>query len=171
MFGSIKKVLLAGGLSLLALHFLLVLLYVNPFKKENLPRFVKSYVSSFFHQNWSLFVPAAGNNYYLFAEYEYNGFHREEVLQPLMWAHQQNRFGGREPVLMALVNYIHYFEKGFSAGKTGLNGPVKNNRNFDMLCFSLQNYLRSKHGPSLVLTRCILMVEPPGGSARVYFNQ
>ena len=165
-----RKVVLYAGLCLLFFHFVFVGWYVSPFSRKHYPAFVLTYVSSFFHQNWLLFAPPPSENYYLFAFYaQGDSLKKTEILGPLISAHERNRLAGHEAILTSFVNHIHYFEKT-TTQRYPLNGPVKGDRNFEMLRHSLAGYLKYLYGKDARLQRCVLYVAPLNEKGRVYFD-
>lgn len=66
-----KRMISVSCLTLLSLHFFLVIIYVSPLR--NVPvklRVMASYyIGPFFHQNWCLFVPAPDAERHLYVRY------------------------------------------------------------------------------------------------------
>lgn len=123
-----------------------------------------------FQQSWTLFTPPPDCNYRLFADYTVNGkAQRTEVLSDVLNCHK-NRLGGNEPLVLAIANSIHYFEKA-SPLQAGLNGPIKNDKSFDVLEFSTRQYLKQQIDSNLQNLRLILEVRPVDGKQRrIYYN-
>ena len=101
-----------------------------------------SYYSSFycypyFHQNWNLFVPPPTNNYTLIV---YNDSIKINVFNELLIKHQNNKLGGYEPILLALSNSIHYFDKNTILK----SGKVTNDKNFVIVEHFVKKYLYKK---------------------------
>src|SRR4051812_31267263 len=87
-------------------HFILICSYLI---KPNL--YSISYTYPFFHQNWNLFVPPPNSNYYLYVYNKNSTAESMDVFGEILMGHQKNRFRGYGPILIALSNSIHYFEK------------------------------------------------------------
>jgi hypothetical protein len=115
-----------------------------------------------------MFVPAPVNNYRLFVDFNCGGRQRYDLFQQVTLAHQENRFSGYEPLVLAFSNSIHYFEHAAKLrGK--LNGPIKNDLYFSIIEHSARNYIRVKHHCDPQDLKLLLMVSSPDDT-RVYFN-
>jgi hypothetical protein len=160
-----------AGLSLLTLHFTLVVIYAKPYgsSKNKWDYYAQWYVYPYFQQNWNLFVPPPDCNYRLFAEFEDKGIQKVDVFGELVIKHQSNRLKGYGPVLIAFINSIHYFEKNTPAQEK-INGPVSDDANFKLLERSVVNYLEYTRHISTNKIKLVLLVENVAGKTRVYFN-
>ncbi len=128
------------------------------------------YVYPFFHQSWSLFVPAPNTNYHLYAEYEDHGPKRKDVFEEILLNHQRNRLKGYGPLVIAFTNSIHYFEKNTELLQP-LNGPVKNDLYFKMVENSTLQYLKNTLQENIKEVKIKLVVESiDTGKSRVYYN-
>jgi hypothetical protein len=168
-----RMIVLCLGLLVLALHVLLLCMYVNPLPGSK-GRFyfqAYNYVYPFFHQNWNLFAPAPDCNYSLLAMYEDQGPKVLDVFGEIVQKHQANRLAGHEPLVLAFSNSIHYFEKN-SPGQQALNGPVKDDLNFTILERTVKGYLKETRRLEQVPIRLFLVVDNiHTGQRRVYFNE
>jgi len=171
-------IILAAGAVFILLHFLLLSFYLV--KPNNLS--VK-YCYPYFHQSWNLFVPPPNCNYNLYVYFpqkeksnaanttlDTTDLKYFDVFDEIVENHQKNRLKGYEPLLIALSNSIHYFEKEaeeqkFTAGK------VEHNVNFDIIEKFVKNYVKVvKHNNTNGL-KMILLVNPTNnGKQRVYYN-
>lgn len=161
-----------AGFSALLLHFGFVFIYCNPLSTEKNRAYYYSYYYTypFFSQSWTLFTPAPNCNYHLFAEFEKNGIQKTEVLSDLLYKHQSNRLAGYEPTLLCMANTIHYFEKASPLQKA-LNGPVSDDKNFDLLVYSTRRYLENQYNTKIDKLKLILVVQPINGQPqRIYFG-
>jgi len=146
----------------------MVLLFANPFS-QYIPLISRSYAYPFFQQKWNMFVPAPSGNYRLFVDFECKGTQRYDLFQRLVFMHQDNRFSGGEPLVLAFSNSIHYFEH-HTTERGRLNGPVRNDRLFSMIEHSALNLVKQLHGCETDSVKIILLVEDYNGNARAYFN-
>ena len=88
----------------------------------------------------------------------------------ILLKHQCNRLGGQGPLLLALANSIHYFEKNTEL-RQRLNGPVKNDLYFQIVENGALNYIRSTRDISPREIKMRLVVEDvKSGAEKVYFN-
>lgn len=168
----VKRLVLGAGLGLLALHVVLLLVYADPYPKNEgtLAAVANRYCYPYFHQNWNLFAPAPDCNYRLFVRYEDHGWQQKDIFGEMLARHQANRLAGYEPLVVAFSNSIHYFEKN-TALQQPLNGPVKNDAYFSMLERAAQSYLRHTRGIEQQDLGLALTVENvQTKSRRVYFN-
>ena len=133
--------------------------------------YARWYVYPYFHQTWTLFVPAPTTNYHLYAEWEDNGTQRTDLFGEILLKHQTNRLKGYGPLVIAFTNSIHYFEKN-TTQQAALNGPVTNNTYFKMIENSALNYLRhSRNNARIDSIKLKLVVESvDSGALRTYFN-
>lgn len=115
-------------------------------------------------------MPPPNTNYRLFVEYDEQGTKRTDIFQEALLKHQSNRFRGYGPLVLALTNSIHYFEKNTTLQKA-LNGPVKEDLYFKMLRKTACNYLSATRGKKLELRKITLVVcDIHSGSSKVYFD-
>ncbi|MCW3075431.1 MAG: hypothetical protein JWO32_40 [Bacteroidetes bacterium] len=149
-----KRILVLIGLTLLGLHFTLLSVYI--FKPGKLSVL---YVYPYFHQNWNVFVPPPQANYNLYALFDGK---RIDVFAELNQRHQNNRFSGNEPLLLGLINCIHYFESE--------QNPVTNGANFKMIERFTKHYLQQTRHLKIKQLRLILLVSKPNNPALVYYN-
>jgi hypothetical protein len=164
--------ILAIVLGFLLLHFFMVALHVNPFRKPGNPNYWGEwYCSPFFSQGWTLFTPVPENNYMIFVEYRDGGkLVRREIFQELVNRHRHNRFTGLEPFIVAFVNSIHYFYHT-TPEKKALNGPIKNVLYFDIVEHTAKRMVMNQCKCDPSGFSMILYVIPFDGSApMVYFS-
>lgn len=128
------------------------------------------YVYPYFSQTWRLFVPPPTTNYQLFAGYGGDESPGEDIFGELIIRHRENRLSGAGPLLLAFSNSIHYFEKNTPL-QDPLNGPVKDDRYFDMLRSSVHNYLRLTRAGEIGRLKIRLVVRDiSSGQAKVYYD-
>ncbi len=146
-------------------HFMLVLSYlVVP---NNLSVF---YVYPFFHQNWNLFVPPPDSNYNLYVYNQKNNKQSIDLFSEITVKHQKNRLSGNQPLIMALSNSIHYFEKE-AEEKNFTGGRVGKNEKFAIIEKFVTNYLKSNDSLNIENAKIIICVSSiKKGKQRVYFN-
>jgi hypothetical protein len=163
---------LCVGLVVLTAHFVLVIIYANPFehRKTKIDYYAQFYVYPYFHQNWNLFAPPPTSNYTLLATYNHNGNKTTDVFNEMLIEHQTNRLLGYEPLVIAFSNSIHYFEKN-TPFKKAFNGPMVGDSYFSMLEHSVKKYLEVKNETKLSHVRLFLIVEDKQTKRqRLYFN-
>jgi len=156
----------------LCLHFILAGIFANPYakSKSKIDYYAEWYIYPYFAQNWNLFVPAPNTNYKLFVAYEDHGIQRTDLFQEILIQHQSNRFKGYGPLVLAFSNTIHFFEKSTELKKK-LNGPVKNDKYFQILETSVLNYLRSSRNIKLESVKIQLVVQTLNSDKmKIYFN-
>ncbi len=134
------------------------------------PNFYSTFYSyPFFHQNWSLFVPPPTSNYNLYVRYG-NKPETIDVFKELLIKHQKNRLTGYEPILIALSNSIHYFEKE-AEGQHFDGGKVDENEKFLIIEKIVKNYLRATVKLKIQNLKIILCVNSITlAKQRFYFN-
>jgi hypothetical protein len=167
-----KIIVLCLGLAVLAVHFMLLGIYANPLgqARNRISFLAYNYSYPFFHQNWNLFAPAPDCNYSLLALYEDQGPQVLDVFNEIVRKHQANRLAGHEPLVLAFSNSIHYFEKN-SPLQNSLNGPVKNDLNFNILERAVKNYLVHTRHIRVQPLKLILVVDNiQNKQQRIYFN-
>jgi hypothetical protein len=170
---SFFKIIIVGlGLLALVVHFTALLIYANPIEhsKVKIDYWSQAYVYPFFEQGWSLFVPAPTSNYKLYAEFENNGKQKADVFNEVVIQHQSNRLKGYGPLLLALSNSIHYFEKTTHA-REALNGPITGDAYFHIVEHFVKNYVQYTRKVHLEKLKIILVVEDiVSKEKRIYFN-
>ena len=158
---------------MLGCHFVFILIYANPFPfktKHKLEYYAQWYVYPFFNQNWNLFVPPPSTNYKLLVSFADNGKQSIDIFNEILIQHQTNRFTGNSALLLAFSNSIHYFEKN-TLLKNTLNGPVKNDLNFQILEQSAKKYIQSTRNITLDQLKLSLCVEDLSSKkTKVYYN-
>lgn len=167
-----KIIILSLGLFALIVHFTIVLIYANPIahSKVKIDYWAQAYVYPFFEQGWNLFVPAPSTNYKLYAEFENHGKQQADVFNEIVVQHQANRLKGYGPLLLAISNGIHYFEKTTSARKK-VNGPIAGDAYFDIVEHFAKNYIQHTRHVCLEKIKLILIVEEiTSKEKRIYFN-
>jgi hypothetical protein len=160
------------GLVVLTAHFVLVIIYANPFEhsKTKIDYYAQFYAYPYFHQNWNLFAPPPTSNYTLLATYNHNGIKTKDVFNEMLIEHQTNRLSGYEPLLIAFSNSIHYFEKNTQL-KKAINGAMIGDSYFSMLEHSVIKYLEIKNKVKLSQIGLILIVKDMDTKKqRIYFN-
>lgn len=157
----------------LVLHFFLIIVYSNPFpsaNKQKLDYYAQWYVYPYFSQNWNLFVPPPSSNYKLLVCFNDKGKQTIDIYNEILVKHQTNRLAGSSALLLAFTNSIHYFEKNSDLQKT-LNGPIKNDLNFQILEKSTKNYIQATRGIRLDKIELYLCVETlSSDKMKVYHN-
>lgn len=169
---TLKQVLLYLGLLTLGLHFVLVIIHANPIAttKGKLSYYADYYTYPYFEQTWALFAPPPCSNYSLFAVYNQNGQQRKDIFAELLTKHQSNRLSGYEPLEVALVNSIHYFEQRTELQQK-INGPIVNDVNFKLVEHFALNYLRNTVNDSINTVRLMLVVKNEKKNLqRVYYD-
>jgi hypothetical protein len=167
-----KKTLLVGGIVMLCFHFTMLFINANPF---SLPAGKAVYWSNYysypyFTQTWALFAPTPQCNYRLFATYEHNGKHSEDIYSDILHTHQSNRLKGYEQLLLAFTTGIHYLEKKARLSAP-VSGPVKNNLDFDIVERMAANYLRYKYSaPVKNLKLTLVVTDERSKERRIYHN-
>lgn len=158
------------GLAVLMVHFTALCVYTRPGGHSGTkPDYIAgAWVYPWFHQSWSLFAPTPSCNYSVYVVTAGNTEARD-VFDELVGLHQTNRLAGYGPVLIALSNTIHYFEKNSPLQKA-VNGPVKHDRYFDMLRASVIHYLDHKGEKTDGLQIILLIKDQVTGQSRVYFD-
>jgi len=145
------------------LHFSFVCIYATNTgqKKSKISYYSAFYTYPYFHQNWNLFVPPPGSNYNLIV---YNDSIKMDIFSEILTKHQTNRLAGYEPLLIALSNSIHYFEKNTMLK----NGKVQNDKNFTIIEHFAKNYLAKKkiHSFKLIMLTSDLLTK----KTRYYYN-
>lgn len=122
----------------MCLHFFIVFNYnFSASNNSKVSYYYTYYGYPYFHQNWNLFAPVPKQNYELFV---FNNGLVINVLGDVLQKHKKNRFSGNEGLLIAFTNSIHYFVSSTTVN----SGLVINNNNFEMLGFSVKNYLKNK---------------------------
>ena len=160
-----KKIVLFSGLTLLFLHFLVLGAYLIK------PGFWSTaYSYPYFQQNWNLFVPPPNCNYNLYA-YDFDHVsEKANVFSEITMKHQKNRLKGYGPLLIALSNSIHYFEKE-ALEQNFANGKVEKNDKFLMIEKFVRNYLKNTRPNEFKNVKIILSVNTISeGKQRVYYN-
>jgi len=167
----LKIFCLCAGLFFVSTHFIMLFFYKPEGTKRNKLDFYSAlYVYPFFHQTWRLFSPPPDSNFKLYAHFEKSGIHKIDLFSEILQDHRSNRLKGLEPLLLAFVNSIHYFEKN-TRYKDPVNGPVKNDLYFTMLEHSSRQYLKHKYKFEGGPLRLILVVENiSNGEKKVFFN-
>ncbi|HQQ92949.1 MAG TPA: DUF5819 family protein [Bacteroidia bacterium] len=128
------------------------------------------YAYPFFLQNWSLFAPAPVENYKLFVEFNTGIPEKQELLFELLSLHRENRFKGYEAIVLSVCNSIHYFEKNTSQ-QQGLNGPVSEDANFNILERQVIRYLNWKYKLQMKSVKLALYCNNThSGQKRLYYN-
>lgn len=165
----IKTITLFSGLAVVTIHFLFLAVYGLPvFRNTGIYFPAFAYVNTLFHQNWELFVPPPDVNYRLFVGEQ--GKPKTEIFGEVVLSHQANRLRGLEPLVIALTNTIHYFEKN-STLQSPLNGPVTGDLYFTMVERLARSYYNNTRHSQVSHPEVYLLVEKAGGGcARVYFN-
>ncbi len=150
----------------------MLFIYANPLKqsKTRIDYWAEAYAYPFFQQNWNLFVPPPSCNYNLYAEYEDKGLKKTELVQELLFQHQNNRLKGYGPFLLAFSNSIYYFEK-CSKKQNKINGPIQDDINFTIVEYSAKKYLEQTRHIQLKKLKLILLVSDVlTKEQRIYFN-
>ena len=161
-----------SGIIFLVVHFLLITVYcLKEENKKKIHFYSQFYVYPFFHQGWQLFAPAPDVNYALFFSVEKPGKqHTIDVLDKVIETHRQNRLAGYGPLLIALVNSIHFFEKNTKAQ----NLPamvIDDDINFTIMQKIAEASVRHGGEDLPDESRLILVVkEISGDNIRVYHN-
>lgn len=130
----------------------------NPLKISYYATF---YAYPYFHQNWNLFVPPPSINYKLIA-YTTNG--EIDIFKAILIKHRRNRFAGNEPIVLALSNSIHYFEKNTAVN----NCNVANDENFKIVEHFTKNYLSVDNQNLLKLL--LIVTEIKTNTIKYYYN-
>lgn len=86
------------------------------------------------------------------------------MFNELLIKHQTNRLGGYEPILLALSNSIHYFEKSTILK----SGKVTNDKNFTIVQHFVKNYLHKK--TKQPLTIILIINDVLIKQNRLYYN-
>ncbi len=149
--------MLGCSLSAALFHFSCVALYAYKVNSSaNMPAWLNSYCSSFFYQDWKLFVPPPSNNYKLIVLLP--NTKNIDVFAELQQAHRHNRLAGKGFELLAIVNYVHHFEKGTVLK----SGNVSNDANFKLLQYACTMYVNQSMGSNYPTLPVILYVKPIG---------
>jgi hypothetical protein len=161
-----------SGILFLLVHFLLITIYcLKQENKKKIHFYSQLYVYPFFHQGWQLFAPAPDVNYTLFFSVKEKGKQRTiDVLDPVIEMHRRNRLAGYGPLLIALVNSIHFFEKNALPEVTPLTA-IKDDINFTIMQKIAESTSRLV-GEDLPEDRRLILVvnEISGKKNRVYHN-
>ncbi|MCE3228385.1 MAG: hypothetical protein K0S32_2936 [Bacteroidetes bacterium] len=151
------------GITAVIVHFSLLFFYA--FVPN---RYSSFYVYPYFYQDWRLFVPAPDSNYKLYATYDDSGAKTTDVFTELMNKHQSNRASGNEPLMIALSNSIHYFEKVTDPGKIT---DTKEGTKFSLVEKFARNYIEETRNIKLNQLKLILVVTSTDSSqTKVYYN-
>jgi hypothetical protein len=124
MNNSLKKILAFGLLLFLALHFLLLLNYTAPVKTGGkLTSAAIRYCYPFFHQQWTVFVPAPTKQFDLYMR---NGTGNTwqswvNVTQRFIKKQRQHPLEGRETEVLLLSNAINYVAYDLGEGNKVFN--------------------------------------------------
>lgn len=87
------------------------------------------------------------------------------VLGNILNAHQQNRLAGNESLLLAFTNSIHYF---FASTKIN-SGLVLQDKNFEIIEFATNNYLKQNYSFSDNNINLLLIVKDISTNTTHYF--
>jgi hypothetical protein len=172
MRSTFKIIVLTLGLFALIVHFTILLIYANPVahSKVKIDYWAQAYVYPFFEQGWNLFVPAPTTNYKLYASFENHGKQEADVFNEIVVQHQSNRLKGYGPLLLAISNSIHYFEKTTEA-REKMNGPITGDAYFRIIEHGAKNYIQHTRHVQLEKIKLILVVEDIiSKEKRIYFN-
>jgi hypothetical protein len=141
--GFISCMLISG----LCLHFGLLFLYTSPLTSSH-PKIhfiTKACVGSFFHQGWSLFVPAPNTRHYLFVRYknDSNQTVYKDILRDCVENNRQNKFMGNEAIALLFSNSLVYLfhevpRSAFYPKAPGFTG-------FKVLNYEVSRYLALHH--------------------------
>jgi hypothetical protein len=158
-----KRFLIFAGIMAIVLHFSLLFLY--PFQPN---RFSSFYCYPYFYQDWKLFVPPPDSNYNLYVTYENDGEQTTDIFFEIMNEHRSNRIAGTEPLLIALSNTIHYFEKEVAPGKIADRSPGSK---FSLVENFACRYLEhSRHIKLKELKLKLVVRSTVSGATKVYYN-
>lgn len=150
----------------------MVMINGNPLSTQNSRVFYWSqyYTYPYFQQTWALFAPPPSCNYSLIAGFENNGQQKTDVLAEILNKHRSNRLKGYEPLLIALINSIHYFEKK-SPLQNNVNGPIINSNDWEVLQKVVLNYLRyTRQGNVTNLKLTLLVSNIKDNHKKIYYN-
>lgn len=159
----------------LLVHFVLIFTYANPFppkEKTKLDYYSQTYAQPYFHQTWNLFVPPPSANYTLLVKYinQNKIVETVDIFADVLHRHQANRLRGYGPLLIGLVNSIHYVEKNeLIEGPTA--GFLRRDVNFLVMEQAALQYLRYKTKTEILSTELLLLVsDHPSGRLRAYYT-
>jgi hypothetical protein len=158
MTRRLKLTIILAGIVIIITHFSLMLVFsFSPGK------YSFYYVYPFFQQNWALFIPPPSDNYKLLVRYKDKEMKCVDVFSEILTKHQTNRLNGNEPLLIALSNSIHYFEKEEQPDTKGIN--------FKILEKFAINYLNKTRQLNLDHAQLFVMVSNSvTGESRTYHN-
>jgi hypothetical protein len=126
MSNRLKNILAFGLLLFLGLHFLLLLNYTAPLKTGGkLTSASIRYCYPFFHQQWTVFVPAPTNQFDLYIR-NGNGSSWQpwvKVTQRFIKKQRQHPFEGRETEVLLLSSAINYVAYDLGEGSRIFNEP------------------------------------------------
>ncbi|MDX2173127.1 MAG: hypothetical protein SFY56_08410 [Bacteroidota bacterium] len=145
------------------LHFSFVAVYAlkNSNSASKISYYSTYYSYPYFHQNWNLFVPPPNSNYRLIA---YTNSSEIDILKTILTEHRNNRFAGNEPLLIAVSNSIHYFEKNTLTK----NCQITNDKNFAIIEHFSRNFLENEKQKLLKLL--LIVTEVKTNTVKYYYN-
>ncbi len=94
----------------------------------------------FFHQRWALFVPIPKQNFNIYVKYDKTNNQWKDVFYEINSAHQKNRWGGNESLLLAFSNALRYYASSVEE-KNEFSNFNNSNINFVILKKIIINYL------------------------------
>jgi hypothetical protein len=121
-----------------------VIAYAYPYpanEGSKLRYYVFPYIYPYFHQSWTLFVPVPKENFNVYVKQD--GQEWEDLFYNVYSAHQNNRLGGNEALMLALSNSLRYYASSVK-GISGIEKDDDTNVNFTVLRKIVKNYYTLK---------------------------
>ncbi len=127
---------------ILVFHFVFVLIYASPIKSTNsrLIGYSQKYVYPYFHQSWSLFVPAPTNKNYILIKTQNKS--EWKILFPLkLTSLYKTPFIGSDAISLLFSNALIY-ELNVLPQKSTIYNLKPTNQEFEILNHEICSYLK-----------------------------
>ncbi|MES2514519.1 MAG: DUF5819 family protein [Bacteroidota bacterium] len=140
-------------------------------KASRLERISHLYIYPVFQQNWGLFVPAPSTERKLFIRYKMgsNFTPWEDILSNEIVAHKKNRLLGNEARVLLLSNSLIYELIALDSVKSCVFTTVQQNKEFKVLQFETQRYLKLQHRLTSVINYEVLLVSKGKEGNKAYY--
>jgi hypothetical protein len=170
---QLSKRLIAIVLVLIVcVHFTMILLYCTSKIENEKLKFVNNlYIYPVFHQNWNLFVPAPNAERKLFVRYKTdNSFNDwQDILGREITNHKRNRLLGNEARVLLLSNSLIIELNSIDHFDSRVFDSEPKNKEFEVLQFEIEKYLRLEFKLNGTLNYEILLVSSTNNKTKAYY--
>ena len=144
-----KKIISIGLIAFLSLHFTFIVTHAFD-AKINTTKFyflTKPYVSTFFHQNWNVFVPAPNSQHYLLVRVKKSRVlaNWTDILGRFVENNRHSKFCGNESLILLFSNSLIY-ELNSASGQSVVFDKSPSNAEFKVLQHEINQYLKYSEG-------------------------